>query len=219
MTKRNPKVDGFLKKTTKWRDEFEKLRKVCLNCGLTEELKWSKPCYTYKESNIVLIHGFKDYCALLFFKGALLKDPKGILVQQTENVQAARQVRFTNVREIVAMEPTLKAYIKEAIEAEKTGLEVSYKETSEFVIPQEFQNRLDESPELKTAFNALTPGRQRGYILYFSAAKQPTTRESRVEKCVQQILNGKGLNDSGHQTFDFSLDSHRLRHSDSRLHL
>ena len=195
MNKMNLKVDGFLGKAKKWRSEFEKLRNLCLDCGLTEELKWGKPCYTYQGSNVVLIHGFKDYCALLFFKGALLKDPKGILVQQTENVQATRQIRFTNVREIVEMEPTLKAYIKEAVEAEKAGLEVSYKKTSEFVIPQEFQNRLDESPTLKNAFRALTPGRQRGYLLYFSAAKQPTTREARVEKCVQQILNGKGLND------------------------
>jgi uncharacterized protein YdeI (YjbR/CyaY-like superfamily) len=191
----SPKVDKFLKKATKWRDEFEKSRKLCLDCGLTEELKWGKPCYTYQGSNIVLIHGFKQYCALLFFKGALLKDPKGVLVQQTENVQAARQIRFTNVREIIQMEPVLKAYIKEAIEVEKAGLEVGYKKTSEFVIPEEFRNRLDESPALKTAFDALTPGRQRGYVLYFSAAKQSKTRESRVEKCVQQILKGKGLND------------------------
>jgi uncharacterized protein YdeI (YjbR/CyaY-like superfamily) len=171
------------------------LRRICLDCGLTEELKWGKPCYTYQKSNIVLIHGFKDYCALLFFKGALLKDPKAILVQQTENVQAARQIRFTSVREIVQMQPVLKAYIKEAIAAEKGGLEVTYKKTSQFAIPEEFQNRLDDSPALKTAFDALTPGRQRGYLLYFSAAKQPTTREARVEKCLQQILNGKGLND------------------------
>ena len=191
----NPNVDGFLRKAKKWREEFEKLRMVCLDSGLTEELKWGKPCYTYQKSNVVLIHGFKEYCALLFMKGALLKDPNGILVQQTENVQAARQIRFTNVREIVEMEPILKAYIKEAIEVEKAGLEVDYKKTSEFVIPEEFQNRLDESPALKTAFDALTPGRQRGYILYFSAAKQSKTREARVEKCLQQILDGKGLND------------------------
>jgi uncharacterized protein YdeI (YjbR/CyaY-like superfamily) len=191
----NPNVDAFLRKTKKWREEFEKLRTVCLDCGLVEELKWGKPCYTYQENNIVLIHGFKDYCALLFFKGALLKDPKGILVQQTENVQAARQIRFSNVREIAELESTLKAYIKEAIEAEKAGLEVSYKKISEFVIPEEFRNRLDKSPALKKAFHALTPGRQRGYILYFAAAKQPATREARIEKCVQQILNGKGLND------------------------
>jgi uncharacterized protein YdeI (YjbR/CyaY-like superfamily) len=162
----NSKVDGFLRTAKKWREEFEKLRKVCLGCGLTEELKWGKPCYTYQGSNIVLIHGFKEYCALLFFKGALLKDPKGILVQQTENVQAARQIRFSNIREIVEMEPTLKAYIKEAIEAKKTGLELSYK-TSEFVIPSEFQNGLDGSTALTTAFHALTPRRQRGYLLYF----------------------------------------------------
>jgi uncharacterized protein YdeI (YjbR/CyaY-like superfamily) len=195
MNKMNPKVDGFLRNAKKWRDEFQKLRKVCLDCGLTEELKWGKPCYTYQGSNIVLIHGFKEYCALLFFKGALLKDPKGILVQQTENVQAARQIRFTNVREIVEVESTLKAYIKEAIEADKAGLEVSYKKTSEFVIPEEFQNRLDESPALKTAFDALTPGRQRGYVLYFSAGKKSKTRAARIEKCVHQILEGKGLND------------------------
>ena len=191
----NPKDDGFFRKAKKWRDEFEKLRMVCLDCRLTEESKWGKPCYTYQGSNIVLIHGFKNYCALLFFKGALLKDAKGILIQQTENVQAARQIRFTSVREIVKIEPTLKAYIKEAIEVEKAGLEVSYKKPSEFIVPEEFQNRLDESPALKTAFHALTPGRQRGYLLYFSAAKQSKTRVARVEKCVQQILKGKGLND------------------------
>jgi uncharacterized protein YdeI (YjbR/CyaY-like superfamily) len=191
----NPKVDEFLRKAKTWREEFEKLRQICLDCGLTEELKWGKPCYTYQESNIVLIHGFKEYCALLFFKGALLKDPKGILIQQTENVQAARQIRFTNIREIVEREPVLKAYIKEAIAVEKAGLAVRYKKSSEFIIPDEFQNKLDESPELKTAFHASTPGRQRSYLLYFSGAKQPKIREARVEKCVQQILKGKGLND------------------------
>ncbi|HEU5236379.1 MAG TPA: YdeI/OmpD-associated family protein, partial [Pyrinomonadaceae bacterium] len=154
-----------------------------------------KPCYTFRKSNIVLIHGFKDYCALLFFKGSLLNDANGILIQQTENVQAARQIRFTSVREIVKIEPTLKAYIKEAIEVEKAGLEVNYKKTSEFKIPEEFENKLDEIPALKTAFDSLTPGRQRGYLLYFSAPKQSKTRESRVKKCTQQILNGKGLND------------------------
>jgi uncharacterized protein YdeI (YjbR/CyaY-like superfamily) len=195
VNKRNPKVDTYLRKAKKWREEMEKLRRVCLDCELTEELKWGHPCYTYQKSNIVLIHGFKGYCALLFMKGALLKDPKGILVQQTENVQAARQIRFTNVREIVETKPILKAYIKEAIEAEEASLEVDYKKTSEFAVPEEFQKRLDESSALKTAFDALTPGRQRGYLLYFSAAKQSKTRESRVEKCVQQILNGKGLND------------------------
>jgi len=193
MNKMNPRVDGFLRKAKKWRDEFEELRMVCLDCGLTEELKWGKPCYRYQESNIVLIHGFKDYCALLFFKGALLKDPTGILIQQTENVQAARQIRFTNVQDVVKMRPVLKAYIKEA--KEKAGLEVSYKKTLEFAVPEEFENRLVESPALKKAFDALTPGRQRGYILYFSGAKQSKTRESRVAKCVQQILDGKGLNE------------------------
>src|SRR5882724_7448163 len=195
MNGMNPKVDFYFRKANRWQEEVQRLRMIVLDCRLTEELKWGVPCYTFEKSNIVLIHGFKEYCALLFFKGALLKDAKDILVQQTENVQAARQIRFTNVREIVGMKPILKAYIKEAIEVEKAGLEVNYKKTSEFAIPEEFQNRLDESPALKTAFDALTPGRQRGYILYFSAAKQSKTREARVEKCVQQILNGKGLND------------------------
>jgi uncharacterized protein YdeI (YjbR/CyaY-like superfamily) len=191
----NPKVDEFLNNAKKWREEFQKLRMICLDCGLTEELKWGKPCYTFQNSNIVLIHGFKEYCALLFFKGALLRDAKRVLIQQTENVQAARQVRFANVREIVKTEHILKAYIKEAIKVEKAGLEVTYKKTSEFAVPEEFQNKLDEIPALKTAFDALTPGRQRGYLFYFSQPKQSTTRESRVEKCVPRILNGKGLND------------------------
>ena len=191
----NPKVDFFFSKAKKWKEEFERLRAIVLDCGLSEELKWGKPCYTFQKSNMVLIHGFKDYCALLFFKGALLKDAKGILVQQTENVQAARQVRFTNIREIVKMEPVLKAYIKEAIEVERAGLKVTYKKTSEFKVPEEFQNKLDEIPALKAAFDALTPGRQRGYLFYFSQAKQSKTRESRVEKCTRQILSGKGLDD------------------------
>lgn len=191
----NPKVDWFFRKAEKWQEEFEKLRNVILDCGLTEELKWGCPCYTFEKRNIVLIHGFKEYCALLFFKGALLNDAKGILIQQTENVQAARQIRFTNVREIVKMKPILKAYIYEAIEVEKAGLKVNFKKTTEFKIPEEFQNKLDKIPALKTAFEALTPGRQRGYIFYFSAPKQSKTRESRVEKCMQQILIGKGLND------------------------
>ena len=195
MNRRNPKVDGYLRKSTKWQKEQEKLRKIVLDCQLAEELKWGTPCYTLQKSNIVLIHAFKEYCALLFFKGALLKDASGILIQQTKNVQAARQIRFTNVREIVEMEPILKAYIHEAIEAEKTGLKVKFKKTSEFTIPEEFQNRLDAIPALKTAFDALTPGRQRAYIFYFSAPKQSKTREARIAKCVQQILNGKGLND------------------------
>ena len=168
---------------------------IILAFPLTEELKWGKPCYTFEKSNIVLIHGFKEYCALLFMKGALLKDANGILIRQTENVQAARQIRFTSVRQIAGMEPILKAYIHEAIEVEKAGLEVNYKKTSEFIIPDEFQKKLDAIPALKTAFAALTPGRQRGYMLYFSAPKQSKTRESRVEKCMRQILNGKGLND------------------------
>jgi uncharacterized protein YdeI (YjbR/CyaY-like superfamily) len=191
----NPKVDFFFSKAKKWPKEFEKLRMIILDCDLAEELRWGKPCYTFQKSNLVLIHGFKEYCALLFFKGALLKDAKGILIQQTENVQAARQIRFTNVREIVKMRPILKAYIHEAMGVEKAGLEVNYKKTAEFIIPEEFQNKLDEIPALKTAFDTLTPGRQRGYLLYFSAPKQSKTRESRVEKCMQQILKGKGLND------------------------
>jgi uncharacterized protein YdeI (YjbR/CyaY-like superfamily) len=195
MNRMNPKVDGYLRRSKKWQEELEKLRKIVLDCGLTEELKWGVPCYTFQESNVVLIHVFKDYCALLFFKGALLKDAKGILIQQTANVQAARQIRFTNVREIVKMKTILKAYIYEAIEVEKAGLKVNFKKPTEFAIPEEFQNRLDEMPGLKTAFGALTPGRQRAYLLYFSAPKQSKTRESRVEKCIQQILNGKGLDD------------------------
>jgi uncharacterized protein YdeI (YjbR/CyaY-like superfamily) len=191
----NPKVDEYLKKATKWQKEFKKLRMIVLDCGLTEELKWGHPCYTFQKSNIVLIHGFKEYCALLFFKGALLKDANGILIQQTENVQAARQIRFTNVQEIVSMETTLQAYIREAIEVEKAGLKVNFKKTSEFKIPEQFQNKLDETPALKTAFDALTPGRQRAYLFYFSQPKQSKTRESRVEKCTQQILDGKGLDD------------------------
>jgi uncharacterized protein YdeI (YjbR/CyaY-like superfamily) len=191
----NPKVDFFFSKAKNWQDEFEELRMIILDCGLTEELKWGQPCYTFQKKNIVLIHGFKEYCAILFFKGALLNDPNGILIQQTENVQAARQVRFTNVRQIVKMEPILKAYIYEAIEVEKAGLEVKYKKTSEFTIPEEFQNKLDKSTALKTAFDALTPGRQRAYIFYFSQPKQSKTRSSRVEKYTRQILNGKGLDD------------------------
>lgn len=197
MTNRrlNPKVDEFLRKANKWKEEYEKLRNIVLDCELTEEFKWMHPCYTIDEKNVVLIHGFKEYCALLFHKGALLQDPHGILIQQTENVQAARQIRFTNVQEIVEMESILKAYIHEAIEVEKAGLEVNVKKHEEFVIPEELQNKFDEIPALKTAFEALTPGRQRAYILHFSGPKQSKTRESRVEKYMQQILNGKGLND------------------------
>jgi uncharacterized protein YdeI (YjbR/CyaY-like superfamily) len=193
-SKMNPKVDDYVRRS-KWQEELAKLRMILLDGGLTEELKWGKPCYTFQESNLVIMIGFKPHCALLFCKGALLKDADGILIQPTENTQAARQVRFTNVREIVELEPILKTYISEAMAVEKAGLKVNYKKASEFLIPEELQNKFDEKPALKTAFNALTPGRQRGYILYFSAAKQSKTRESRVEKCMQQILNGKGLND------------------------
>lgn len=191
----NPKVDFFFNGDAKWQKEYEQLRTIVLACGLTEELKWGCPCYTYKNRNIVLIHGFNEYCALLFFKGALLKDADGILIQQTQNVQSARQVRFTNLKELVKLAPTLKAYIYEAIEVEKAGLKVNYKKTSEYNIPEEFQTRLNKMPALKKAFNALTPGRQRAYIFYFSSAKQSKTRESRVEKYVGQILDGKGLDD------------------------
>ena len=188
-------IDFYFSKVQKWQEEFAKLRMIILDCQLTEELKWGKPCYTFEEKNIVLIHGFKEYCALLFMKGALLKDPISILIQQTENVQAARQIRFTNVEEIEEMEHILKAYIHEAIEVEKAGLEVDFKKTSEFNIPEEFQKKLDGDPVLKTAFDALTPGRQRGYFLYFSGAKQSKTRVSRIEKCIPKSLDGKGLND------------------------
>ena len=191
----NPKVDVYLSKAKKWQEELEKLRLIILDCQLTEELKWGKPCYTFQKSNIILIIGFKEYCALLFCKGVLLNDANGILIKPGENTQAARQIRFTNVREIVEMEPILKAYIYEAIEVEKAGLEVSFKKNTELIFPGEFQNKLDENRALKTAFDALTPGRRRAYNLYFSAPKQSKTRESRVEKCMQQILNGKGLNE------------------------
>ena len=195
IRKINPKVDFYFSKAKKWQEEFEKLRTIILDCELAEELKWGCPCYTFQKNNVVLIHGFKEYCALLFFKGALLHDANGILIRQTENVQASRQIRFTNVWEIDMLAPILKAYVHEAIEVEKAGLKVELKKASEYIIPEEFQHKLDESPDLKTAFEALTPGRQRAYIFYFSQAKQFKTRESRIEKCWQQILNGKGLND------------------------
>ncbi len=191
----NPKVDFFFSKATKWQKEYEKLRTIILDCGLTEELKWGCPCYTFEKANIVLIHGFKDYCALLFFKGALLNDPDGILIRQTKNVQSARQARFTNLREIVKSEKILKACVYEAIEVERAGLKVKLKKTSDFKIPVEFQNKLDKIPALKKAFYALTPGRQRGYIFHFSQPKLSGTRTSRVEKYMPHILNGKGLND------------------------
>jgi len=196
MSRMNPEVDWFFTKSKKWQEEVEKLRTIILDCPLTEELKWGCPCYTFRKSNIVLIHVFKEYCALLFFKGALLKDADDILTQQTENVQAARQIRFTNVREITQMEPILKDYIHEAIDVEKAGLKVKLKKTSEFKISEEFQKKLDAIPALKTAFDGLTPGRQRAYLLYFSRAKQSKTRQSRVEKCMKRILKGQGLNDS-----------------------
>jgi uncharacterized protein YdeI (YjbR/CyaY-like superfamily) len=191
----NPKVEFFFNKAEKWQEEYEKLRMIVLDCGLNEELKWGCPCYTYQKGNIVLIHGFKDYCALLFFKGSLLGDAEGILIQQTENVQAGRQIRFSNMTEIVALETIVKAYIYEAIEVEKAGLEVEFKKNTEYIIPEELQHKFDEIPALKNAFEALTPGRQRGYILYFSAPKQSKTRDSRIEKYMEKILLGKGIDD------------------------
>ena len=197
----NPTVDLYFNKAKKWHKELKQLRMIVLDCGLSEELKWGVPCYTFpapagrQVSNIVLIHVFKEYCAVLFFKGALLNDANAILIQQTKNVQAARQIRFSSVVEIMELEPILKSYIHEAIEIEKAGLKVDLKKTTEFTVSEEFQNKLDTIPSLKIAFDALTPGRQRAYMLYFSAPKQSKTREARVEKCMQQIFNGKGLND------------------------
>ena len=194
MNSTNPKADFYFNKGN-WQEELAQLRMIALDCGLNEELKWGCPCYTFEKRNIVLIHVFKEYCAYLFFKGALLKDTNGILIQQTENVQAARQVRFTNVKEIVKNEKILKAYIYQAIEVEKAGLKVPLKKTTEFAMPEEFEKKLAKNKALKTAFYALTPGRQRGYLLHFSQPKQSKTREARIEKSMQQILNGKGLND------------------------
>ncbi|PJZ49139.1 YdeI/OmpD-associated family protein [Leptospira saintgironsiae] len=191
----NPKVDFFFNKAKQWKEEYEALRKIALASGLTEELKWGQPCYTSQENNIVLIHGFKEYCAFLFFKGALLKDPKGILIQQTKNVQSARQIRFTNLKEIDKLKTSLKSYIKNAIEVEKSGQKVNFKKTKEFDMPEEFLSKLEESPNLKSAFDSLTPGRQRGYLLHFSSAKQSKTREARIEKYIPHILKGKGLDD------------------------
>ena len=195
MSFMNPKVDFYFDKASKWQPALEQLRKIALDCQLTEELKWGTPCYTFQGKNIVLIHDFKEYCAFLFFKGALLSDANGILIQQSKNMQAQRQIRFTNVEEIVELEAILKAHIYEAIEVEKAGLQVKFKKTEEFILVEEFKKKLDELPELKTAFEALTPGRQRAYMLHFSSPKQSKTRESRVEKCIPQILAGKGLND------------------------
>jgi uncharacterized protein YdeI (YjbR/CyaY-like superfamily) len=191
----NPKVDFYFTKAKKWKQEVDQLRMIILSCSLTEELKWGCPCYTYEDSNIVLIHDFKEYCAVLFFKGALLKDPKKVLIQQTKNVQSARQMRFTNVAEVIKQENILKAYIKEAIKAEKAGLKVELKKPEEFEVAEEFKKKLEASASLKKAFYALTPGRQRAYLLHFSAPKQSATRTSRVEKCTPQIIAGKGLND------------------------
>jgi len=196
----NPKVDVYISKTEKWRKEMAKLRRLILDCQLTEEVKWGKPTYTFQKKNVVIMVGFKESCVLMFCKGALLKDANGILIQPTENTQAGRWIKFASVGEIVEMEPIVKTYIYEAIEVEKAGLEVNYKKTSGFVMPEELKNKLDETPALKTAFNALTPGRQRGYILYFSAPKQSKTRESRIEKCRQLILSGKGLDDEYRST-------------------
>jgi uncharacterized protein YdeI (YjbR/CyaY-like superfamily) len=191
----NPKVDAFMDRAEQWQEEFEKLREIILACELTEELKWGQPCYMFEKKNIVLMHGFKDYCALLFHKGALLRDPEGILIQQTENVQSARQIRFRDIREIYDLERAIKSYVREAIEVEKAGLKVRFKEAKEFKMPEEFRRKLDTMPKLKKAFESLTPGRQKGYLLYFGGAKQAKTRESRIEKYTPQILVGKGLDD------------------------
>lgn len=191
----NRKVDEYLRKAKKWQKEFERLRTIALSCELTEELKWGQPCYTLENKNVVIIQGFKEYCAVLFFKGALLKDSEGLLVKPGEHTQASRQIRFTNVREIVRLERVLTAYIHEAIDVEKAGLKVKRRKTADLEIPQEFQTKLDESPALKKAFYGLTPGRQRAYLFYFSQAKQAQTRASRVAKCRDQILKGKGLHD------------------------
>jgi len=195
MNKKNPKVDAYLNRAKTWQKEIEALRKIALDCGLTEELKWGVPCYTFEDGNVVLIHVFKEYCALLFFKGALLRDGEGILIQQTKNTQAARQLRFASAGEIARMAATVKAYIHEAIGLEKAGAKVEFKKTEEFVVPEEFQHKLDTNAALKEAFEALTPGRQRAYLLHFSSAKQSKTRESRIAKCMSQILDGKGLDD------------------------
>jgi uncharacterized protein YdeI (YjbR/CyaY-like superfamily) len=191
----NPKVDFYFSKAEKWQQELTALRMIILNCGLAEELKWGVPCYTFQHTNVVLIHAFKEYCAMLFPKGALLQDTSGILVQQTENTQAHRQIRFTNAQEIATLEPTIKAYIYEAIEVENLGLKVPFKPTAEFSMPEEFRHKLAETPALQAAFEALTPGRQRAYLLHFAAPKQAKTREARIEKCTPQILSGKGLNE------------------------
>ena len=195
MNRTNPKVDGYFERAEKWQEELEELRRIILDGPLTEELKWGKPFYTFQGGNVVVLWGFKDHCALGFCKGALLKDANGVLSKIGENTQAALKIRFTGVREIVEMETVLKAYLHEAIEVEKAGLEVVYKETADFTVPEELKIKLDENPSFKTAFDALTPGRQRGYLLYFSAPKQSKTRDARIEKCLPQIFDGKGLQD------------------------
>jgi len=195
MNQTNPKVDSFIERAKQWQEEFKKLRSITLDSGLTEELKWGVPCYTLGKSNVVLIHGFKEYCALLFFKGALLRDPQGILIRQTENVQSSRQIRFSGQGEIVELEPVLRVYIQEAIGVEKAGLKVEFKETAKYEVPDELRGKFEEMPALKTAFEALTPGRQRAYLLYFSSPKQAKTRAERVEKSMPRIMTGKGLND------------------------
>jgi uncharacterized protein YdeI (YjbR/CyaY-like superfamily) len=191
----NPGVDKFLNEATQWQEETKKLRRIIFDCGLTEELKWSKPCYSFEDKNVVIIQGFKAYCALLFFKGYLLNDPEGILVKTGENTRVGRQIRFTGVQEIAKMEKILKAYIRQAVEVEKSGAKGDLEKTAEPAVPEELQKKLREIPALKTAFAALTPGRQRAYIFYFSQPKQSKTRESRIEKCMDLILDGKGLND------------------------
>ncbi|HEY8023534.1 MAG TPA: DUF1801 domain-containing protein [Burkholderiaceae bacterium] len=191
----NPKVDAYINKAKTWKEEIETLRAIALDCKLTEELKWGCPCYTYEGTNLVLIHVFREYCALLFFKGALMKDPKGILVQQTENVQSARQLRFTSAQEITKLKAVVKAYIREAMAVQKAGLKVEMKKTEEFAMPEELQNKFDEDRAFKKAFEKLTPGRQRAYILHYAGAKQPATRVSRIEKSMPLIFEGLGLND------------------------
>lgn len=191
----NPKVDFFFNKTSKWNQQYNKLRSILLNCGLTEELKWGCPCYTFQKNNVVLIHGFKEYCALLFHKGVLLKDTENILIQQTKNVQVARQIRFTSISEIENLQHTIRAYVYEAIEVEKAGIQPQLKEVAQFEMAAEFKSLLDEQPELKKAFEELTPGRQRAYLLHFSQPKQSKTRTSRVEKAIPKIMGGQGLND------------------------
>jgi uncharacterized protein YdeI (YjbR/CyaY-like superfamily) len=195
MNKMNPKVDGFIRKSKKWQRELQKLRTIILGSELTEEVKWRVPCYTLKGKNVLFINGFKEFCVIAFVKGVLMKDPRRILLKIGENTQAGRWIKFTNLQEIEKMEPVLKAYVDEAVKVEKSGAKVKLKKTSEFKMAEEFKTKLDEMPALKTAFNALTPGRQRAYLLYFSSAKQSKTREARVEKCMQRILDGKGLDD------------------------